>query len=614
MAGALTVQDFASSYGDPLANIQKGSDYVTGLFDQAAKLDAGRQFNQGNYKGAATALANRGDIAGSQAVTHYGQQQFQQQHDYLKQAVPVFQQIWDKTSGNGANPQAGTQALLNAFDHITPELKQSLGADDQTIAQYRDMLAKDPQGTLQALGAGAQKEYEYQKVGDTLYVIDKSTGQPVGKYEGQQFHVVNAGGSLVQTGGDGAVPQAASPAGAAPPGAVSPSPGPGGASPFFPGGVNPQAVSTIESGNDPNAVSPAGAVGTMQTMPATLRDPGFGVAPAADNSPQEQTRVGNDYLQAMTAKYGPAVGLVAQNMGPGATERWIAKGGHFSDLPDETQKYVGRAAVEQAMQSQRGAQPQAQTDGARVVYSAPPKPEKAPPKLANDQEVDFYAGLGLQDPTSLSRMFTGPEGRAELTQVRTRMSEMAAAAGLSPAEVVAMRAESKSNVVALYSLVKQRAFVESNSETARKAGGYVLSLAPKGGAQGQSPIFNKWRQWIRGEVKGDADVGKFNFAINTLASEYAKVKTGAYGSAGNTDTAQKEAENLLRSYDNLATLKGRIQAMYKEMDFKKQSYADQERSLRADIAGAMPGTKKPNQPKPQNSGKPIRIDINGNPL
>lgn len=82
-----------------------------------------------------------------------------------------------------------------------------------------------------------------------------------------------------------------------------------------------EAVKWQESRGNPNAVSPKGAVGTMQTMPGTLRDPGYGVDPARDNSPQELERVGVDYLRAMTGKYGQVGGLAAYNWGPGNWER-----------------------------------------------------------------------------------------------------------------------------------------------------------------------------------------------------------------------------------------------------------------------------------------------------
>ena len=92
--------------------------------------------------------------------------------------------------------------------------------------------------------------------------------------------------------------------------------------------------------------SPKGAQGEMQVMPYTASDPGFGVAPARDSSPEELARVGRDYLDAMVKRYGDRdKALAAYNAGPGAVDDAIKKGGNdwLSMLPNETQKYVGKA-------------------------------------------------------------------------------------------------------------------------------------------------------------------------------------------------------------------------------------------------------------------------------
>lgn len=105
------------------------------------------------------------------------------------------------------------------------------------------------------------------------------------------------------------------------------------------------AVKWQESRGNPNAVSPKGAIGTMQTMPGTLRDPGYGIVPARDNSPQELERVGVDYLQAMTGKYGTIGGLAAYNWGPGNWEKALQRTGGdpeaaLASAPAETRAYV----------------------------------------------------------------------------------------------------------------------------------------------------------------------------------------------------------------------------------------------------------------------------------
>lgn len=105
------------------------------------------------------------------------------------------------------------------------------------------------------------------------------------------------------------------------------------------------AVEWQESRGNPNAVSPKGAKGRMQTMPGTLRDPGYGIAPARDESDAEMTRVGNEYLAKMTEKFGTEGGLAAYNWGPGNWERALERAGGdpqraLATAPEETRKYV----------------------------------------------------------------------------------------------------------------------------------------------------------------------------------------------------------------------------------------------------------------------------------
>ena len=87
--------------------------------------------------------------------------------------------------------------------------------------------------------------------------------------------------------------------------------------------------------------SPKGAQGEMQVMPGTQRDPGFGVTPARDNSPDEMARVGRDYLNAMMKRYkDPKLAAIAYNWGPGNTDKWLVAGADPRKLPEETRNYV----------------------------------------------------------------------------------------------------------------------------------------------------------------------------------------------------------------------------------------------------------------------------------
>jgi hypothetical protein len=97
------------------------------------------------------------------------------------------------------------------------------------------------------------------------------------------------------------------------------------------------AVIRQESGGNPKAVSKKGAKGLGQVMDATGRDPGYGVRPLQNDTPAENVRFTNDYLEALLNKYqgNVPVALAAYNAGPGAVD----KAGGIPQYK-ETQGYV----------------------------------------------------------------------------------------------------------------------------------------------------------------------------------------------------------------------------------------------------------------------------------
>lgn len=101
-----------------------------------------------------------------------------------------------------------------------------------------------------------------------------------------------------------------------------------------------------ESGGNPNAVSPKGARGLMQVMPATARDPGFGLRPANPSDPDDMVRLGREYRAKMQQRYSgdPAKMWAAYNAGPGRVDGLIKRYGDrwLDHAPAETRNYVAR--------------------------------------------------------------------------------------------------------------------------------------------------------------------------------------------------------------------------------------------------------------------------------
>lgn len=91
--------------------------------------------------------------------------------------------------------------------------------------------------------------------------------------------------------------------------------------------------------------SKAGARGEMQVMPATARDPGFGIRPS-NGSLDDDARVGRELIGKLTDHFGgdPAKAWAAYNGGVGRVERQIARYGDawLEHMPAETQAYVAK--------------------------------------------------------------------------------------------------------------------------------------------------------------------------------------------------------------------------------------------------------------------------------
>ena len=109
-------------------------------------------------------------------------------------------------------------------------------------------------------------------------------------------------------------------------------------------GLDPELVRAmveVESGFAVAAVSPKGAAGLMQLMPATQAT--YGVADPFD--PERNVATGAKFLQSLLSRFGDlSLALAAYNAGP----ETVARCGGIPNIP-ETRNYVSRILTRYAM-------------------------------------------------------------------------------------------------------------------------------------------------------------------------------------------------------------------------------------------------------------------------
>jgi soluble lytic murein transglycosylase len=164
--------------------------------------------------------------------------------------------------------------------------------------------------------------------------------------------------------------------------------------------------------------SPKGAMFASQVMPATARQPGYGIRPAQAQTPEEYNRVGQEYFQAMRKQFpgNEQAAIAAYNAGPGRVQQNMrANQGQMNvaQLPRETQGYlqkVGNMVSNMIPSAQAGTLPPQARPSMAQQAQASQQPQ--PDSVINDQVAAYEArqpggqyslatgqsGIGLQAP------------------------------------------------------------------------------------------------------------------------------------------------------------------------------------------------------------------------
>ncbi|WP_250470059.1 lytic transglycosylase domain-containing protein [Caballeronia sp. GAFFF2] len=337
-----------------------------------------------------------------------------------------------------------------------------------------------------------------------------------------------------------------------------------------------------ESNNAPDSSTitnpKSGAMGAMQVMPATSRDPGFGIKPS-NGTPEDNVRVGNEYAAQMLQRYNgnQAHAAAAYNWGPGNVDKWIAAGADPAKLPAETRGYVAKVAGLQQVPT-FGAQPQQQasapvqqvpdslkgnpfaesffgsdvvggkrSDTAAVSVSGSPVSQAVQP--SQQQEDNTYLGRSIRDAkTFLSHPLDGIYSAAagagnELWRVGAR-AEHAIGAGLSGVGLTGAGNALQGNADSIYDSANRRD--RATPQPAMAVGGAML---PQAGIAVAAPATIPAQALVAGTL-GASDAamnggsgldigigGATNAALGAFGQALGPLASTAYRGARNAMTA-----------------------------------------------------------------------------
>jgi soluble lytic murein transglycosylase-like protein len=327
----------------------------------------------------------------------------------------------------------------------------------------------------------------------------------------------------------------------------------GGAPAFQNGQPTPQlldAVQHVESGGNPNAVSPAGAQGPYQFMPATAAS--VGVTNPFD--PVQARQGASRYLTQLDQRFGnPQAAIAAYNAGPGRVQTALAA----PTIPMAMQQRVAQVLYGNKTAStaklptgyqwnadHTAAMPIPGTKAASEFQGAATTPLPGDPTLAGTDYIGSIKDQGTRDLTQsyLSGSAPAPTGTAlKNTAIRTAWAAALHADPTLNAGTYKQRADTR----LAFTKGRQGDMIRQLNNIAQHANQYAGDVATlnNGGLQPLNAIENTFNAKFHGNTAAGAAPGAVDTDALALSEEVSKYLTG-----GKPDlTTMKEWQGKLGS-------------------------------------------------------------------
>jgi len=197
---------------------------------------------------------------------------------------------------------------------------------------------------------------------------------------------------------------------------------------------------------------------------------------------------------------------------------------------------------------------------------------------------------------TLPPMGMGKGGSAARSQILNRAAELAS--GVDGTDQRVAQLTTKASASTLLQLKKTKTMIKAFEKMANKNADIALELSTKVDRSG-TPVVNRWFLAANNKIAGDVDTATFNTAVNVFANEYAKIMSGSMGNTPVSDSARKEAHEILNTAQTPAQLRANIKLLQREMKNRLIGLDESEHELIQQMksAGKKPTGNQVKQPQ-----------------
>jgi len=222
--------------------------------------------------------------------------------------------------------------------------------------------------------------------------------------------------------------------------------------------------------------------------------------------------------------------------------------------------------------------------------------------LLDENGIDYVAQDYRRNGSSVLSRFSA----TDKAKVINKASELAKADGNTSEAESLQRFSIHANQIALNQLTKQEQLVVAYEKTADKQLNLLVELGRKV-PKTDWPIINS--KLIKGEKTIAGSPAANNFLSSAIATqgEFAKILSGSTSAAGATDASRREAAEMISPYLSEEGLESLVPNLKREMEFRKQGYAEQKAELLK--ASVQPKNTPSSTPEKDIASDPAAISI-----